>query len=131
MKLVDKLTNNIRFDKKYVFFSIIIVILGIITGSLFIVIINSGDKNLVIEYISTFIDNIKNSNINNLDILKNSLITNIFILLIFTEESANPIFRFEKMSAASIKAAKDNGWQAGVRLSGELQAAEVANEDRA
>ena len=85
MKLMDKLINNIKFDKKYVLFSLILVILGIITGSLFIVILNSTDKNLVIEYISVFIDNIKNSSINNLDILKNTLITNyviIFILVI-------------------------------------------------
>ena len=85
MKLLDKLLNNIRFDKKYVFFSLIIVILGIITGALFIVILNSADKNLVIEYISSFVDNIKNSSINNLDLLKNAIISNyivIFILLI-------------------------------------------------
>lgn len=85
MKLLDKLLNNIRFDKKYVLFSLILVILGIITGSLFIVILNSTDKNLVIEYISAFIDNIKNSGINNLDLLKNAIISNyivIFILLI-------------------------------------------------
>ncbi len=30
---------------------------------------------------------------------------------IFTDDSTTPIFRFEKMSAASIKAARDNGWQ--------------------
>ena len=82
MKLLDNLINNIKFDKKYVFFSLTLVILGIITGSLFIVILNSTDKNLVIEYISNFIDNIKNSNINNLDILKNTLITNYIIIII-------------------------------------------------
>ena len=85
MKLLDKLLNNIKFDKKYVLFSLILVILGIITGSLFIVILNSTDKNLVIEYISAFIDNIKNSSINNLDLLKNTIISNyivIFLLLI-------------------------------------------------
>lgn len=85
MKLLDKLLNNIRFDKKYVLFSLILVILGIITGSLFIVILNSTDKNLVIEYISSFIDNIKNGGINNVDLLKNAIISNyivIFILII-------------------------------------------------
>lgn len=85
MKLMDKLLNNIKFDKKYVLFSLILVILGIITGSLFIVILNNTDKNLVIEYISAFIDNIKNSSINNLDLLKNTMISNyivIFLLLI-------------------------------------------------
>jgi len=83
MKVMDKLINNIKFDKKYVFFSLIIVILGIITGSLFIVILNSADKNLVIEYISDFIDNIKNNNINNLDLLKNTIITNYIVIFIF------------------------------------------------
>lgn len=82
MKLLDKLLNNIRFDKKYVLFSFILVILGIITGSLFIVILNSTDKNLVIEYISTFIDNIKNSSINNLDLLKNAIISNYIVIFI-------------------------------------------------
>ena len=82
MKLVDKLINNIKFDKKYVLFALILVILGVITGSLFIVILNNADKNLVIEYISNFIDNIKNGNINNLDIFKNTLITNYIVILI-------------------------------------------------
>ena len=80
MKLLDKLINNIKFDKKYVFFCIILIILGIITGSLFIVILNNSDKNIVIEYITSFIENI-----NNVSILKNTLITNyicIFILII-------------------------------------------------
>ncbi|MBO7217154.1 MAG: hypothetical protein J6V50_00470, partial [Clostridia bacterium] len=31
---------------------------------------------------------------------------------VFTDESTTPIFRFEKMSVASIKAARDHGWQA-------------------
>lgn len=75
MKLLDKLINNIKFDKKYVLFSLILVILGIITGSLFIVILNSADKNLIIEYISEYIENI-----DNMDILQNTLITNIIII---------------------------------------------------
>ena len=77
MKALDKLIDNIKFDKKYVLFSFIIVILGIITGSLFIVILNSADKNLVIEYITSFVNNI-----NTIDILKNTLITNNIIVLI-------------------------------------------------
>lgn len=80
MKLLDKLINNIKFDKKYVLFSTIIIILGIITGSLFIVILNNSDKNIVVEYITSFIENI--NNINNINILKNTLITNY--LFIFT-----------------------------------------------
>ena len=81
-KILDKLFNNIKFDKRYVFFSLIIVIIGIITGSLFIVILKNTDKTIAIEYIQQFIENIKNNNINYLDNLKNILIINYIIILI-------------------------------------------------
>ena len=83
-KAMDKLFNNIKFDKRYVFFSLVIVILGIITGSLFIVMLKNEDKTLVIEYIESFISNIRDNNINYIDILKNSLIVNYIIILIIS-----------------------------------------------
>ena len=73
---MDKLLNNIKFEKKYVLFSLIIVILGIITGSLFITILDSSDKNLVIEYVSSFIENLDNN------ILLNTLICNVLTISI-------------------------------------------------
>ena len=60
-KIMDKLFDTIKFDKKYVFFCLVVVILGILAGSFFIVILNSSDKSLVIEYIESFIENIKNN----------------------------------------------------------------------
>lgn len=83
-KAMDKLLNNIKFDKRYVLFSIILVILGIVTGSLFIVILNSTDKNLVTEYITSFIDSISNSSFNYVDTLKNTLIINYLIIFIIS-----------------------------------------------
>ena len=83
-KVMDKLFNNIKFDKKYIFFSLVIVLLGIITGSLFIVILKSTDKSLVVEYIETFIEKIKNNSINYIDVLKNVLIINYIVLLIIS-----------------------------------------------
>lgn len=65
MKLLDKLINNVRFDKKYVFFMLVIVLLGIITGSLFIIILNSSDKMLVKEYIEEYIISIDTNNLYN------------------------------------------------------------------
>ncbi len=70
-KVLDKLINNVKFDKRYVFFMLVIVILGIITGSLFIIILNSADKELVREYISDYI-----GNINNQDNLYNNIMLN-------------------------------------------------------
>ncbi len=81
-KLMDKLFNNIKFDKKYVFFSMVIAIIGIITGSVFIVVLNSTDKSLVTEYISSFMDNIKNNNILVNDIVRNVFINNFLVILI-------------------------------------------------
>lgn len=83
-KIMDKLFNTIRFDKKYVFFCLIIVILGIVAGSLFIVILNSSDKNLVIEYIQSFIDTIKNNNFNYIDTFKNTIIINYLVVIILS-----------------------------------------------
>ena len=37
---MDKLFNLVRFDKRYVLFCLILVILGIVCGSLFVVILN-------------------------------------------------------------------------------------------
>lgn len=83
-KIMDKLFNLVRFDKKYVFFCLILVILGIVCGSLFIVILNSSDKSLVIEYIETFVDAIKNNSFNHIDTLKNTLIVNYLVIFIIS-----------------------------------------------
>ena len=83
-KILDKLFSTIRFDKRYVFFCIILVLIGIISGSLFIVILNSSDKNLVIEYIESFIDSIKNNNFDYINTFKNSLIINYIIVFIIS-----------------------------------------------
>ena len=81
---MDKLFNLVRFDKRYVLFCLILVILGIVCGSLFIIILNSSDKSLVIEYIETFIDTIKNNNFNYIDTLKNTLIINYLVIFIIS-----------------------------------------------
>ena len=73
-KIMDKLFNLVKFDKRYVLFCLVLVILGIVAGSLFVVILNSSDKSLVIEYIESFISNIKNNGFNYIDTLKNTLI---------------------------------------------------------
>ena len=81
-KAMDKLFNIVKFDKRYVFFSLVITLTGILFGSLFIVIINKTDKVLVTEYINEFINNIKNNNFNYLNTLINTLIINNLIVII-------------------------------------------------
>ena len=77
-KAMDKLLDNIKFDKRYVLFTLILVILGIITGSIFVVILNTTDKNIVIEYIEDFISSIQNGKFKNTEVL------NIIFVLIIT-----------------------------------------------
>ena len=81
-KVMDKVFNLVKFDKRYVFFSLIIVLTGIIFGSLFIVIINKNDKSLVIEYINQFINNIKGNDFNYINTLINTLLLNNIIIII-------------------------------------------------
>lgn len=62
-----------------------LIIVGIISGSIFLIISNETDKNSVIEQISNFFLNINTNNINNVQALKNSLIINYaFVLIIFS-----------------------------------------------
>ena len=71
-------------NKKVNLFVIFIVVLGIISGSLFLMVLNENDKSEVINEISTFMSNINTNSINSVQALKNSLISNItYILLIW------------------------------------------------
>ena len=66
-------------NKKVNLFVIFIVVLGIISGSLFLMVLNENDKSEVINEISTFMTNI---NINNLNSFKNSLIEGMILIIL-------------------------------------------------
>ena len=69
-------------NKKVNLFVIFIIVLEIISGCLFLVVLNENDKNLVINEINTFVTNINTNNINNINSFKNSMIEFlIFIML--------------------------------------------------
>ena len=69
-------------NKKVNLFVIFIVILGIISGSLFLMVLNENDKSEVINEISTFMANINTNNINNLNSYKNSLIEGMILIIL-------------------------------------------------
>ena len=70
-------------NKKVNLFVIFIVILGIISGSLFLMVLNENDKSEVINEISTFMANINTNNINNLNSFKNSLIEGMILIILY------------------------------------------------
>ena len=83
-KLYKLIKKEIFKSKKTYLLLSIIMLLGFIFGTLFITILNNTDKNLIVKSITNFFNNIKESNINTIGILKNSLLSNIlFIVLIF------------------------------------------------
>lgn len=84
VKKIKKLISIIIPSKNTAYFTIFIMSLGIISGSIFLVLINQNDKQAVIEQIMTFFSNINANNINNIQTLKNSLLINyVYIFLIW------------------------------------------------
>ena len=69
-------------NKKVNLFVIFIVVLGIISGSLFLMVLNENDKSEVINEISTFMTNINTNNIYNLNSFKNSLIEGMILIIL-------------------------------------------------
>lgn len=76
--------NTIIPNKKINYFVFFVITLGIISGSIFLVLISQNDKNSVFTQITNFITNINNNNINSVQALKNSLFNNFtYVLLIW------------------------------------------------
>lgn len=79
-----KLMDLILPNKKINLFIISIIILGIISGSIFLMLASTTDKTAVITQIKTFMTNINNNSIDNGLALRNSLIINyLFVGLIW------------------------------------------------
>lgn len=80
IKLIDLILPN----KKINFFIITIILLGIISGSIFLMMSNETDKANVVTQIETFLKNISTNSIDNGLALKNSLIINyLFVGIIW------------------------------------------------
>lgn len=83
-KVTDKFKITIKHNKKVIFFLGIIAVIAIIFGSLFSVMLNESDKNLTLEYINNFFENIKNNTLNYILALKNGSISSLgFILIVW------------------------------------------------
>ena len=75
-KKKTKLSNIILPSKKINYFVITILLFGVISGSIFLIVLNDTDKSNAILQIETFISNIDGNKIDNGLALKNSLIIN-------------------------------------------------------
>lgn len=77
---MDKLKELYRLNKKALLCIFIITIIGIIAGSIFYFMISTSDKQLVVDSISNFFNNIINNQINYTSGLKNNLIINLLYI---------------------------------------------------
>lgn len=82
IKKYNSIKKIILPNKKVNIFIISILFLGVIAGGIYANIISINDKNLVIDKIKVFIDNINHNSLNTLLIFKNSIGINISYLII-------------------------------------------------
>lgn len=83
-KKLTKILSTIIPNKKINYFVFIVLTLGIISGSIFLVLISQNDKISVTEQITNFMSNINNDNISIVQALKNSLSINFtYVFLIW------------------------------------------------
>ena len=82
MKKIFKMINGeFKKNKKLYIFVLTLLILGFISGTLFITILSSEDKKIVGETISNFFIQIKNNNIDFIYAIRTSLTTNLLYII--------------------------------------------------
>ena len=79
-RLIFLLKNYYRVNKKYFVFITIIFFIAIMSGSIFTLTLNDTDTNIVSEFFINYLENI--NKINYINSFVNSLISNIFVVMI-------------------------------------------------
>ena len=79
---MDKLKKIIKYDKKIMTFLNVIAIIGIIAGSIFMIVLSKNDKDIVLNSIKDFFDKLINNKFNFIGTLKNTLISNLLFSFI-------------------------------------------------
>ena len=79
---MDKLKKIIKYDKKIMTFLNVIAIVGIIAGSIFMIILSKNDKETVLNSIKDFFDKLINNKFNFVGTLKNTVISNFLFSFI-------------------------------------------------
>lgn len=72
-KIISKVKDRVKLDKNLLLFFIILLFIGVVVGSIFVVMLNKADQTLIQEYLNGFLDNIKNNKIDYWLVLKNNL----------------------------------------------------------
>lgn len=73
-KYMDKLRSNIRINKNLFVFLVVIIAVGVASGSIFVTVLNDSDKTMVSDYLNNFFNNLNSNNLNYSGTLINTLI---------------------------------------------------------
>lgn len=82
MKAINKVLNHLEKTKKMYLFLFLLLLIGVIFGSIFFNLISQSDKLLVANKLTSFFSNIDNNSINSIEVFKNSYITNLLTITI-------------------------------------------------
>ena len=81
-KLINLIVNHVKNHKREYLIACILFFIGSIFGIIFINNINDEKSTQICEYVKSLLSNIQNTEINYSSLLKNSIISNIIIILI-------------------------------------------------
>lgn len=84
MNKINSIKRIIFPNKKINIFVLCMLLFGVVAGAIFVNIIGINDRNLVLDKIKLFIDNINKGSLDSIKLLKNSLSINfIYVLIIW------------------------------------------------
>ncbi len=78
-KYMDKLKSKLYINKNLFVFLLVIIIVGIVSGSIFAAIIDSNDKKMVLDYLNDFFNNVKSGKLS----YDSSIINTLFFTIGF------------------------------------------------
>lgn len=81
-KILDKLKDYFKVNKKLFLFLSILLVIGVISGSIFSITISKSDSEVVNTYLKNYISSIGNNEINLLDSFLSNSISNLLIIII-------------------------------------------------
>lgn len=81
-KILDKFKAYFKIKKKLFLFLSILLVIGIVAGSIFSITLNDTDTELVNSYLENYINSISNNEINLLDSFVSTSISDLLIIII-------------------------------------------------
>lgn len=80
-QLLDKTRNRFRMNRSMFLFLLVLIIIGVVAGSVFILMISKEDQGMVKEYLDTFLFNIRDHKLHYLQAFQGSFLGNLLFVL--------------------------------------------------